>query len=85
MIMEEGFLWYSLKTSSSVNSLVFFPPEWDSLHHRQEEAHLQAVPGRVHCSGEDRERLHALRACAAGVCAWRQPTGTTFILRAHPW
>ena len=71
-----SFFFDALETSSSVNSPAFSPPERHSLHHRQEEAHLQAVPGRVHRPGEDRERLHALRACAAGVCARRQPTGT---------
>lgn len=50
--------------------------ERDSADHRQEKAHFQTVPGRVHRSGEDRERLHALRARAAGVRARRQSTGT---------
>jgi len=51
------------------------PPERDAPHHRQEEAHLQVVPGRVHRSREDRERLHTLRPGAPSVRARGQFTG----------
>lgn len=49
--------------------------EWHPEDRGQEEAHLQAGPGRVHRPREDRERLCEERRRGSGLCAWRQPAG----------
>lgn len=58
-----------------VDGSVIVFTERDAEDHRQEEAHLQAGPGRVHRPREDRERLREEQRCGSGLCPRRQSAG----------